>query len=185
MNWAIRFIFGPLLLANIAFAPARAAEESGPEFPNVPNIPVPKGAGYGDFFNQHQPVKIVFGVSDPGDQMRESLTNAAYTIKYLRPRNIAYKIQIVLYGKAVLPASQFATEGAGYAPLMKELHEHGVEFVVCNNSLAALDQSPDDLYPFMKLVPAGILQLAKKQMQGFAYISNMRGNAEYVPTETK
>ncbi len=185
MSWATRFILGPLLLANIAFAPAEAAEDSGPEFANVPNIPVPKGTGYGDFFDQHQPVKIVFGVSDPGDQMRESLTNAAYTIKYLKPRNIAYKLQIVLYGRAVLPASQFASEGAGYAPLMKELNEQGVEFVVCNNSLAALDQSADDLYPFMKLVPAGILQLAKKQMQGFAYISNISGTGKHAPSEPK
>jgi len=71
------------------------------EFPNVPEIPVPEGMGYDNYFKQHQPVKLVFGVSDPGAQLKESLTNAAYTIKYLKPRNIKYEIQLVLYGKAV------------------------------------------------------------------------------------
>ena len=152
-------------------------EGKAPVFPNVPDVPVPPGVGYGGFFEKHQPAKIVFGVSDAGRPMKESLTNAAYTIKYLKPRGIPYEIEIVLYGNAVLPASQFATEGAGYAPLMKALHEHGVSFKVCNNSLAALDQSPEDLYEYMELIPAGILEIVKKQMQGFTYISNGDGVA--------
>lgn len=164
-----------MIMLGMAVLPVAAAQGEAPEFPNVPDVPVPPGVGYDGFFQKHQPVKIVFGVSDPGDQMRESLTNAAYTIKYLEPRGIPYEIQVVLYGRAVLPASQFATERAGYAPLMKALSEYGVSFKVCNNSLAALNQSAEELYPYMDLIPAGILQLAKKQMQGFAYISNADG----------
>lgn len=128
-----------MIMLGMAVLPVAAAQGEAPEFPNVPDVPVPPGVGYDGFFQKHQPVKIVFGVSDPGDQMRESLTNAAYTIKYLEPRGIPYEIQVVLYGRAVLPASQFATERAGYAPLMKALSEYGVSFKVCNNSLAALD----------------------------------------------
>lgn len=171
------FTLAALLLGCVAAGNVLAAgkQDHGPEFPNVPNVPVPPGVDYGGFFEKHQPVKIVFGVSDAGRPMQESLTNAAYTIKYLKPRGVPYEIEIVLYGNAVLPASQFATEGAGYAPLMKALHEQGVSFKVCNNSLAALDQSPDDLYEYMELIPAGILEIVKKQMQGFSYISNGDG----------
>ncbi len=169
-------VLAALLLGCAAGAALAAGEKAkGPEFPNVPHVPVPPGVDYGGFFEKHQPVKIVFGVSDAGRQMKESLTNAAYTIKYLKPRGIPYEIEFVLYANAVLPASQFATEGAGYAPLMKALHEQGVSFKVCNNSLAALDQSPDDLYEYMELIPAGILEIVKKQMQGFTYISNGDG----------
>ncbi len=144
------------------------------EFPTIPDIPVPRGMGYDDYFKTNQPVKLVFGVSDPGHQLKESLTNAAYTIKYLKPRGIKYEIQLVLYGRAVLPANEFNEEYAGYSTLMEALNKQGVEFVICNNSLAALDQSRGDIYPYMKIIPAGILQIVKKQMQGYAYIHNTK-----------
>lgn len=142
------------------------------EFPNAPEIPVPKGMGYDGFFQAHQPVKLVFGVSDPKAQLKESLVNAAYTIKYLKPRGIPYKIQIVLYGKAVLAASAFSDVYSGYSETFKALQKAGVEFTICNNSLHSLQVDAEDLYPYMKVIPAGILQLVKKQMQGYAYISN-------------
>lgn len=177
MHKVLRLLLGTIILSCIAAAPLAAAQGNEPQFSNVPSVPVPEGMGYGGFFEKNQPVKLVFGVSDPGHQMQESLTNAAYTIKYLEPRGIPYEIQFVLYGRAVLPANEFATVGAGYAPLMEELNEYGVSFMVCNNSLAALKQSADDVYPYMDVIPAGILQIAKMQMQGFTYIANVDGVA--------
>jgi len=180
-NMMKKFIFA-LLLLGLSVHTAFSAEmpdmsnmptESIP-FPTIPEIPVPEGMGYDDYFRQNQPVKLVFGVSDPGMQLRESLTNAAYTIKYLKPRGIKYKIQIVLYGKAVLPANAFNEEYGGYSELMETLNQQGVEFAICNNSLVALKQSAEDIYPYMKIIPAGILQIVKKQMQGYAYIHNTK-----------
>ena len=154
-------------------SPAWAAGESGKgiQFPDIPDIPH-AGLSYDGFFKKHQPVKIVFGVSDPGGQMKESLTNAAYTIKYLKEKGYSYKIQVVLYGRAVLPADPFNQEYSGYSPLMEALHKQGVEFLICNNSLSSLNLQADELYPYMKVIPAGILQIVKMQMQGYAYISN-------------
>ena len=165
------------LLSGLGLQPSFAADKKASgviEFPSVPEIPVPEGMGYDHYFQKNQPVKLVFGVSDPGFQLKESLVNAAYTIKYLKPRGIKYQIQLVLYSKAVLPANSFNEKYGGYSELMTELSEQGVEFVICNNSLVALDQSIDDLYPYMKVIPAGILQIAKKQMQGYSYIHNTK-----------
>ncbi len=144
----------------------------GNDFPGVPDIPVPPELSYEGYFDEHSPVKLVFGVSDPGAQLKESLINAAYTIRYLRPRGIPYRIQIVLYARAVLSASVFSEAYGSYAPLLDALNRHGVEFRVCNNSMEALHVQADDLYSYMKVIPAGILQIVKKQMQGYAYISN-------------
>ncbi|MDH5517651.1 MAG: DsrE family protein [Gammaproteobacteria bacterium] len=144
------------------------------DFPNIPEIAVPDGMGYNDFYSKKSPAKIVFGVSDPGHQLKESLTNAAYTIKYLKPRGLPYEIELVLYGKAILTANSFNEKYASYAALYSELNKHGVVFSICNNSLSALNESADDLYDFMKVIPAGILQIAKKQHQGFAYIHNTK-----------
>jgi len=168
------------LLMTLAFcaATATAAEQLGPpvEFPNIPEIPLPAGVGYEGFFTKDTPVKIVFGVADPGKQMRESLTNAAYSIMYLKPRGIPYEMEIVIYARATLAANQFSEEYSGYIPLMEALHKEGVQFRVCNNSMGALNVGAADVHPFMKVTPAGILEIAKKQMQGFQYISNPDGN---------
>ncbi|HEC18503.1 MAG TPA: hypothetical protein ENI97_04085 [Gammaproteobacteria bacterium] len=153
-------------------AVAQDKNASSIKFPGIPDVPVPPGMSYDGFFETHNPVRVVFGVSDPGAQLKESLINAAYTIKYLKPRKIPYHIQVVLYGKAVLSATPFSEVYSGYGPMFDSLHEAGVEFKVCNNSLHALKVSADDLYPDMEVVPAGILQLIKMQMQGYTYISN-------------
>jgi len=168
-------LFG-LLLVLASSIPAE--EKLGPavELPNIPDIPIPEGVDFEGFFQKDQPVKIVFGIADPGRQMMESLTNAAYSIMYLKPRGIPYQMQVVIYARGTRAANQFSEEHAGYIPLMEALHRQGVEFRVCNNSLGALGIGMDDLHPFMKVVPAGILQLTKMQMQGYAYISNPDGS---------
>lgn len=144
------------------------------EFPNIPEIPVPEGMSYGQYFTKDNPAKIVFGVSDPGHQLKESLINAAYTIKYLKPRGIPYQIELVLYGKAILPANSFNEKYASYAALFNELNKHGVVFSICNNTIQAIGADRADLYEYMQVIPAGILQITKKQMQGFAYIHNTK-----------
>jgi intracellular sulfur oxidation DsrE/DsrF family protein len=165
---AVAFLLVGLLAARSGFA----GDAPVPSFPNIPDIPVPHGVGYGGYFKHHKPVRIVFGVADPGKALNETLTNAAYTIQYLAPRHIKYRIQIVLYSNAVKAADVFSNTYAGYGPLIRALHAHGVQFRICNNSLHSVGVSPGDLYGFMKIIPAGILQIAKKQMQGYAYINN-------------
>lgn len=166
-----------LLTLTLLTSSVAATEALGPpvEFPNIPEIPIPAGVDFGGFFRQDTPVRIVFGIADPGKQMRESLANAAYTIMYLKPRGIPYEMELVLYGRATLAASQFNEEYAGYIPLMEALHEHGVEFSVCNNSMGALEVAAADLHPFVRMTPAGVLEVTKKQMQGYHYISNPDG----------
>ena len=167
-----------LLALTLLTSSVAATETLGPpvEFPNIPEIPVPAGINFGGFFTKYTPVKIVFGVADPGKQMRESLTNAAYSVMYLKPRGIPYEMEVVIYARATLAANQFNEEYAGYLPLMEALHENGVAFRVCNNSMGSLKIAAADLHPFMQVTPAGILEIAKKQMQGFHYISNPDGN---------
>ena len=172
-----RTILSIFTLLTLSFQPAlqlRAEPLKTIEFPNIPDYPVPEGMGYEGFFNKDQPAKIVFGVSDPGHQLKESLINAANTIKYLKPRGIPYDIEIVLYGPAVHTANSFNEQYGWYAALYNELHKHGVVFSVCYNSLAGYKADPADLYDYMQVIPAGILQIAKKQQQGFAYIQNTK-----------
>jgi hypothetical protein len=141
-------------------------------FPGVPPVPHVKGLNFGGFFKRHQPVKLVFGISDPGAQMKESLTNAALVIQYLRRRGYPYHIEIVLYGKAVLAVDSWKQRYSVYQDLVTHLNRAGVQFRACYNSMYTLHVKPEDLYSFVKIVPAGILQLVKKQMRGYTVILN-------------
>lgn len=56
------------------------------------------------------------------------------------------------------------------ADLMKILSDKNVKFVACNNSLNGLKLKQDDLHSFVSVVPAGVLELIKRQDQDFSYI---------------
>lgn len=53
---------------------------------------------------------------------------------------------------------------------IRQLHAQGVVFVACNNALKALAIDPIELLPFIKVVPAGVLELIERQSEGYAYI---------------
>lgn len=159
-----------LFLGSVSLA--AAAPRAVPEFPGVASVPLPPGLNFGGFFKHHQPVKVVFGISDPGPQLKESLINAALMIQYLKAHGYHYRMQMVLYGKAVFAVDQWKMQYSGYKDLMEKLHAEGVEFRVCYNSLHQLHVSRSDVYPYVKVIPAGLLQIVKKQMQGYSYISN-------------
>ncbi len=54
--------------------------------------------------------------------------------------------------------------------LMEKLHHKGVKFVVCNNALKANEINVEQLFNFIHIVPAGVLELIEKQGEGYAYI---------------
>ncbi len=160
-------VSGCLLAVSVCTANARV-----PVFPGVPSVPPLKGLSFHGFFRRHHPVKLVFGVSDPGAQLKETLTNAALIIQYLSRRSYPYHIQIVLYGKAVLAVDAWKQRYSVYHDLAKSLHGAGVQFRACYNSMYTEHVKVDDLYSFVKVVPAGFLQIAKKAMQGYTVILN-------------
>ncbi len=162
-----------LIVLSFTLAAACAARAAPlPDFPGIESVPFTPDMNFGGFFKQHQPVKIVFGVADPGNQLKESLINAAATVRYLKSKGYRYEIQFVLYGTAVLTADAWKQKYSSYDAQFQALHEQGVQFRVCHASMYSLHIASGDVYSYMKVVPAGILQLAKKQMQGYAYISN-------------
>ncbi len=54
--------------------------------------------------------------------------------------------------------------------IMENLNKKGVNFVACNNALRGFDIKKDTLISFVKIVPAGVMELVKKQSEGYFYI---------------
>jgi intracellular sulfur oxidation DsrE/DsrF family protein len=163
----------PALVAVFPIAFIQTALARTVSFPSIPNLPQNPRLSFGGYFKRHQPVKIVFAIGQPGGQTTESLVNGALVIKYLVSKGYKYKIHYVFYSKGVLVADRFNQRySASWAPLLGALHRSGVTFTVCHNAMALLHVRSDDLYPYMKPIPAGILSLVEYEARGYQPIFN-------------
>lgn len=161
-----------LVIFPLLISCAYVADASTMTFPGVPNIPLAKNLSFDGFFKEHQPVKIVWGIGQPGAQTTESLWNCALVIKYLAAHNYHYKIHIVFYSKGDLVADMFSSKYSSWGPLLRTLHKDGVTFTVCHNAMYLFHIHKNDLYPFVKPIPAGILSLVEYEMRGYMPIYN-------------
>jgi len=57
-----------------------------------------------------------------------------------------------------------------YISRVENLSDVGVRFLVCNNSLRNLGIDHDELLGSCEIVPAGILELIRLQVEGCAYV---------------
>lgn len=53
---------------------------------------------------------------------------------------------------------------------MKALNDRGVSFTACSNALDAQGIKREEIPDFIKVIPAGMTEMVKRQMEGFAYI---------------
>lgn len=53
---------------------------------------------------------------------------------------------------------------------MEGLNKKGVNFAACNNALMAYNIKKDNIISFVNIVPAGVVELVKKQSEGYIYI---------------
>ena len=53
---------------------------------------------------------------------------------------------------------------------MEALNSRGVRFMACRNALKAFDLEPASLPGFIQVVPAGVVEVIRKQSEGYAYV---------------
>lgn len=53
---------------------------------------------------------------------------------------------------------------------MESLNKKGVKFVACNNALMAYGIKKDNIGHFIEIVPAGVVELVKRQSEGYGYV---------------
>jgi hypothetical protein len=109
--------------------------------------------------------KIVFQVSD-GDPQKWglALNNTKNVQDNLGKENV--DIEIVVYGPGIGMLKAESIVGNRVADALKS----GVKIVACEATMKAQKLVPVDMLPAIGYVPAGVVELMKKQQQGFAYI---------------
>lgn len=116
-----------------------------------------------------QPVKVVYHMVDGIDQATRGMGNIR---NHLREAPET-KIVVVAHGEGI----NFLLEGArdrngrAFDSQVAALASQGVEFRVCNNTLAARGISPSALVLEAKIVPAGVVEVARLQArEGYVYL---------------
>ena len=108
---------------------------------------------------------VVFQVSDndPG-KWNLALNNARNVKQEFGDKPV--QIEIVAYG----PGIGMLKADSPTANRVSEAIASGVQVVACQNTMKAQKLTPADMNPTVGYVPAGVVELMKRQQQGWAYI---------------
>ncbi|GAA0106234.1 DsrE family protein [Paraclostridium sordellii] len=79
-------------------------------------------------------------------------------------------LEMLVHGEAIINYTKEKSIALNIYDKLKLFSHKGVRFTACNNTLKKLDISSDQLCEFIEVVPAGVMELAKKQSEGFCYI---------------
>lgn len=110
-------------------------------------------------------MKVIFHVDEEG-KWPLTLGNVKNMLAYANAHNENYKIEILANSEAV----RDAVKESKYVDELAQLYEEGVDIALCHNALMAQGIIKDMLYKGCRIVPAGVVELAQKQMEGYAYI---------------
>lgn len=81
------------------------------------------------------------------------------------------QIQVVAAGESVRALIQTEAEERGRLDAsLQFLSQQGVTFTACGNALEKYCIAPDTLLPFVTTVPSGAVELARRQLAGWAYL---------------
>ena len=110
--------------------------------------------------------KAIFHLDEPSKGRADQvLMNINNLLNDLGDRNV--EVELLANGGGV----RALTKGPeGQVDQMELLSKRGVRFVACQNSLEHLNLSREDLLNMVEVVTAGISELVKKQVEGWAYI---------------
>lgn len=75
-------------------------------------------------------------------------------------------VEVVAYGPGIAMLKQGSAVGERVTQALRD----GVSLVACQNTLKAMDLTEKDMLPGIGYVPAGIVELMRKQQHGYAYI---------------
>ncbi|HUL95166.1 MAG TPA: DsrE family protein [Usitatibacter sp.] len=113
----------------------------------------------------HQGNRVVIQVSDNDPaKWNLALNNARNIQSDLGVDNV--KIEIVAYG----PGLNMLKVGSPVAPRIDEAVVGGAQVAACENTMTAQKVTREQILPGVTYVPAGVVEIMKRQQEGWSYI---------------
>lgn len=116
-----------------------------------------------------EPIKVVYHMVDGIDQASRGLGNIRNHLREMPDT----KIIVVAHGEGINFLLDGAVDRSGktFDDQIAALASQGVEFRACRNTLTARNISPSKLVLEAKVVPAGVVEVARLQAkEGFVYL---------------
>lgn len=109
--------------------------------------------------------KVVFQVSDNDPSKWNLVLNNVRNLQTELPDDEP-EIEVVVYG----PGIGMLKADSPVAKRIADTLKHGVKVVACENTMKGMKLTYADMLPSIGYVPAGVVELMRKQQQGYAYI---------------
>lgn len=81
-----------------------------------------------------------------------------------------FQVEVLANSEAVKAYDMSSDLGKQITNDMEKLENKNVRFTACNNALNGFNVKKKNLMEFLDIVPVGVLELVKKQREGYAYI---------------
>lgn len=112
--------------------------------------------------------QVIFHIVDI-EKWSAVLNNVSNLLKDQQDTDNQLEIEVLVNGASVRYLDSTNDSTIDEEELTR-LNEQGVKFVACNNSLTANKITQDSLFPMVSVVSAGVSELVRKQLDGYAYI---------------
>ena len=114
-------------------------------------------------------MKVLFHV-DFLEKWQLALKNVLNMLDYGKKNKVDVEIAVVANWEAVVQLSSKTAKLDLFDEVEKKKGKAPVEFLACGNALKGFGVAAEDLLPFVKVVPAGVVEIAMRQEDGYAYI---------------
>ncbi|SHF18532.1 DsrE family protein [Clostridium fallax] len=81
-----------------------------------------------------------------------------------------FKIEVLANGVSAVTLQKAVSDFKNLSEPFQNLSKKDVTFCVCNQSLKRFNIKEDSLLPFVKIVPFGIVEVVKRENEGYCYV---------------
>lgn len=110
--------------------------------------------------------KLVVQVSDSDTAKWNLALNNVKNVQQMVGGSDKLDAEVVVYG----PGIAMMKADSAVAARIEEAKKSGVKIVACENTMKAQKLTKEDMLPNSDYVPAGVVEIMKKQREGYAYI---------------
>ena len=115
-------------------------------------------------FTQSQPHKIIWEINAKDTAVHSAIFRQINNVLTEAPDT---KIEVVFHGNAIPVLTR---DSSLHIQKIQKEQQRGVRFAICRNSMKRLQVPESRLLPGITIVPVAILELVKKQEEGWSYI---------------
>ena len=135
---------------------------SYPAYYNTHPLPTPK-------FFKHKVLKMLFEIDYPSPKRwNYAIAVMSNVMKAFGYNSLKYKIELVAFG-AGLKMIMIKFDKKNEA-VLQSLVSYGLKIRACHNTMLKLHLTKKALFPFVRVVPAGVLEVARRGMQGYVLL---------------